>query len=798
MVLFLTSSFIEYKDINDPGPVHLLSDFGFTNNLKKYWRDNSGLLVIAADPDDIRANDIFAGRMHDAFVTAGMDVRETRILDSRNADSASDLVRKSDVVILAGGHAPTQNAFFKQIGLRELLTGFPGVIIALSAGSINCSKNTYMIPEREGEAADPEFVRFTDGLGLTDISIIPHYSYIKGVSVDGMNLVEDVFVPDSMGRKFYLIEDGSYFLIDNDVINFHGRGKVLENGTFGNIDTRISENDWNAVMTSGYISVFEIDVKTGAVYVKYTCDFLNKYDISVTKCGTIQNFITEFASKIVIENEREAFLSEVCPDNIDEEIRTLGSFSRTIHTEKGGIRRALDFRIRQLEYDYSMGICIIQDVTEMVDRDWMTDILSRTGFLRDAESLLKRLDLSIGYSLIYTNIQGFKTINDLFGEESGDQVIFMVRDQIRDLLEPLLISRLESDHFVAIVKNEFLKPSRLRKLSSMTYRSAYKKYDFNVTCGIYHIIDSTVSIGLMIDRAKLAESNISDTDTAMYSEYNDKMRSDYVNQMILVSDLGDAIKEKEMVSFYQPIVDTYTRKIVSAESLIRWKHHDLGMVPPGMFIPALETSGKVSRVDLYMAETVFGMLINNAREGLPIVPVSINLSRVDFYDPTLLDRIREMLDDADFPTGAAKIEITESAYANLERNALDFLDTLKEKKVRILLDDYGSGMSSLSTLESYEFDTIKLDIGFIRKIGQSKKAETIIRSTISMAHDFGSDVIAEGVETEQQLAFLSDAGCDMIQGYFFYRPMNEEDFNDIINNPAKTQMMLTGKDRFMI
>ena len=217
----------------------------------------------------------------------------------------------------------------------------------------------------------------------------------------------------------------------------------------------------------------------------------------------------------------------------------------------------------------------------------------------------------------------------------------------------------------------------------------------------------------------------------------------------------------------------------------------MGMVSPGLFIPALEQSGKVSRVDLYMAETVFGLLLKNAREGLPIVPISINLSRVDFYDPSLLERIKEILEEKDFPEGAAKIEITESAYANLERNALDFLKSMKEKKVRILLDDYGSGMSSLSTLESYEFDTIKLDIGFIRKIDQSPKAETIIRSTINMAHAFGADVIAEGVETEKQLAFLSDAGCDMIQGYYFYRPMSEEDFVHIMDNPSKTDMRLT-------
>ena len=792
MVLFLTSSFIEYKDLNNPLPVHLLSDYGFVDNIAKYWVEGSGLLVVAADPAAERVNDLTTSRIAEAFRLAGLSVGEAKVLDNRTAGRAFDLVRKSDVIILAGGHAPTQNAFFKEIGLKELLVGYPGIIVSLSAGSVNCAENAYLFPEVEGESDDPEFVRFTSGLGLTDISIIPHASYFRGYKIDGKDLINDIILPDSYNRKFYLIEDGSYFLVDNDVIRFRGRGEVLENGTLGKFDTSVTENDWNAVMAGGYICVFEVNPNTGATCMKYTSDFLNRYDVSVTKSGNIQNFIKDFAAKLVVEKERQALLDQMNPDLIDEEVKTLGSYSRTVHTEKGGIRRALDIRIRPVEEDYSMGICIIQDITEMIDRDWMTDILSRTGFLRDADKCIRSLDLSQGYSLVYTNIRGFKTINDLFGEESGDLVIFMVRDRIKEVLEPLLIGRLDSDHFVAIVKNDHLKTSRLRKLSQMTYKSAYKEYDFTVTCGVFHITDSGISVGLMIDRAKLAESSLSDTDTVMYGEYTDKMRSDYVNHMILISDLGEALRHKELISYFQPIVDTKTRKIVSAESLVRWRHHDLGMVPPGLFIPALEKSGKVSRVDLYMAETVFGMLLEDAKEGHPIVPVSINLSRIDFYDPSLLDRIREILHDDAFPKGAAKIEITESAYANLERNAIDFLNSMKEKKVRIMLDDYGSGLSSLSTLESYDFNTLKLDIGFIRKIGQSERAETIIRSTISMAHEFGADVIAEGVETEQQVSFLSDAGCDMIQGYYFYRPMPEEDFRDLLNNPAKTQMMLTG------
>ena len=166
----------------------------------------------------------------------------------------------------------------------------------------------------------------------------------------------------------------------------------------------------------------------------------------------------------------------------------------------------------------------------------MTDVLSRTGFLRDADRMLRRLDLSAGYSLIYTNIRGFKTINDLFGEESGDSVIFMVRDKIKEVLEPLVMGRLDSDHFVAIVKNDLIKNNRMRKLNQMTFRTEYKMFDFTVTCGIYHITDAGVSVGLMIDRAKLAESGISESDAVLHAEYTDKMRIDYVNHMILVSD----------------------------------------------------------------------------------------------------------------------------------------------------------------------------------------------------------------------------------------------------------------------
>ncbi len=794
MVIFLTSSFIEYRGVTDDEPVHILRDNGFSERLKKHWRKDSALLVVSANPADYEENDKTAEKLSAAFEDEGFSVGETGILDDRTSENAWDLIKKSDVIVLAGGNASAQNMFFREIGLKELLRGFPGIIISTGEGSMNLAENAYLYPSTDEEAKNPAFVKEREGLGLTDISVIPHSSSLRKAVLNEKKLVDDIIFPDSEGRKFYFIDDGSYFIIDGDVTRFHGDGEVLENGVFSKIDMYVSESDWDAVMTGGYICVFGIDPSTQRIFPKFTGDFLKKYDVSVVKSKFFTDFIEDFTSKVVVEKERASVLDECSPSVISSEIDSLGNFSRVVHSEKGGYRRAFDLRIRRLEGEDG-DICIIQDITEMIDRDWMTDVLSRTGFLRDAQKRISELDLSVGYSLIYTNIRGFKTINELFGEESGDAVIFMVRDQLIRVLEPIMLGRLESDHFVLIVRDEFVKNKRLGKLSQMTFKSTYKAYDFNVTFGVYHINDSAVSIGLMVDRAKLAESNLKYSDNATYMEYTDKMRTDYVNRMLLISDVGEAMDQKEFMAYYQPIVDAYTHRVVSAESLIRWRHHDLGMVSPGLFIPALEKSGKVSRVDLFMAEEVFGMLKESAAEGLPIVPVSINLSRIDFYDPILLDKIREMLIARDFPAGAAKIEITESAYANLERNALDFLDAMKEKNVKILLDDYGSGMSSLSTLESYEFDTIKLDIGFIRKIGQSPKAETIIRSTIGMAHAFGADVIAEGVENDQQLSFLADAGCDMIQGYYFYKPMPEEDFIDILNNPGKTEMMVTwGKD----
>ena len=168
--------------------------------------------------------------------------------------------------------------------------------------------------------------------------------------------------------------------------------------------------------------------------------------------------------------------------------------------------------------------------------------------------------------------------------------------------------------------------------------------------------------------------------------------------------------------------------------------------------------------------------IDRIKKGENVIPCAVNLSRVDFYDTRLLEMLKYKLGRLKDVKNILKLEVTESAYAVLESDAFSFLEEMKKLGLSLLLDDFGSGMSSLSTVESFEFDTIKLDMGFIAKIGKSKKAEAIIKHTIGMSHDVGAKVVAEGVESKEQLEFLQAVECDMIQGYYFYKPMPEEEF----------------------
>ncbi len=230
MICFLTSR----PDI--PGTDFILNPANrFIEELRQYYPRPCRALYICSDPDDWEKMDRYASVMKKSFEGAGFSFQSFRTLDGRNESRTRELVRESDLLILAGGHVPTQNRFFNRIGLRDALRNFGGIVIGISAGSMNSADVVYAQPEEEGEAVDPAYQRFLPGLGLTKAMLLPHYQEIKDDVLDGLRLFADVTCPDSMGRTFYAIPDGSYLFVHSGVEELRGEAYRIKDGVLTQI-----------------------------------------------------------------------------------------------------------------------------------------------------------------------------------------------------------------------------------------------------------------------------------------------------------------------------------------------------------------------------------------------------------------------------------------------------------------------------------------------------------------------------------------------------------------------------------
>jgi len=695
----------------------------------------------------------------------------------------------------------------KRCGLKELINDreiFDGIFIGLSAGAVNAAENVYLPPELPGEAADPDFVKFTDGLGLTGINIMPHIEYEKTVILDGMKLVDEILAQDSRGREIYMIPDGAYFIIRNGVTEFFGEGEIMENGSTRPLHAGIIHSDnarlrrecselvndgaryFHSIVKDRYDCIMEVDSESGRTTFLHIGDFLLERGIIPINIDTLEELNRLLAEKLVVPEEQQPFLEQSTLEVILDEIANKRVYARTVHLNTGDEIKAYDLRVRLIAGDKRRLMVSYTDISMVLDHDWMTDEYSRLGFIAQAEKMLKEPEYQKGYSVVYANVQGFKAVNDLLGRHSGDMVIFMTRDVLASSLHPVLLARLESDHFALIVKTQYLTNARLEEMCRQCYVEESKRLPILIRCGICHIDGEDggdeMKIQRLLDRAKLAENTLDPSHGGCYAVCDQKMSDDYVNRRWLVSQIDNAFAKGEFQTYYQPVVDTMTGEIASAEALIRWHHSERGMISPGQFVPVYEKEGCITRIDSFMVNSVIAFNHSRMLKKQKVVPCAVNLSRVDFYDVRLLEMLKTKLVHQINIKDMLKLEVTESAYAELESDAISFLNEMKALGLALMLDDFGSGMSSFSTLENFEFDIIKIDMGFISQIGKGRKAESIIKHIIGLSHDVGAKVVAEGVETKEQFAFLQSVSCDMIQGYYFYKPMTEAEFAKLLDN----------------
>jgi EAL domain-containing protein (putative c-di-GMP-specific phosphodiesterase class I) len=258
------------------------------------------------------------------------------------------------------------------------------------------------------------------------------------------------------------------------------------------------------------------------------------------------------------------------------------------------------------------------------------------------------------------------------------------------------------------------------------------------------------------------------------------MKNEILMKMKLTNSLYRALERDEFVLHYQPQVCTKTKKVIAAEALIRWNHPDLGMIPPSVFIPLAEQTGLIGSIGEWVLRTACIQCKLWHTSGLLPIRIAVNVSVIQFRNPDLISQIERILKETQLEPQYLELEITESVAINESEYIIEVLNALKKLGISISIDDFGTEYSSLSRLTSMPIDRIKMDIQFIRSIHKSDKDKAIALGIIGLAHNLGLKVIAEGVETEMQMDFLSQKKCDEIQGFYFYRPVNAEDFEKIL------------------
>lgn len=415
-----------------------------------------------------------------------------------------------------------------------------------------------------------------------------------------------------------------------------------------------------------------------------------------------------------------------------------------------------------------------------LEKDSLTGLYSKEFFYQRVNDTLGQ-NPDEKFEIICTDIENFKVVNEKYGNSVGDEVLAFLASEFPKVIPGYEIGgRLSGDLFaflrrdveIADKENVFKKVLQGSPVSNIVI-----KY------GIYHV-DRNYTVQGMCDRALLAVESIKGKYDINISEYDDNLRKDLLKQQQIIDNMESALVENQFKVYYQPKHDLKTDSIGGAEALIRWIHPIYGFMNPGEFIPIFEQNGFISKVDEYVCVQVCETIERWRKEGKKIVPISINLSRRDFENPELAEMIIRIVDKRNIPHEYLHIEVTESAFSDNPQQISYIVNQLHSAGFVIELDDFGSGYSSLTTLSSMDIDIMKLDMSLIRN-DDPDADRNALEFSMQLAHMMKIKTVSEGVETEDQMNRIKSLGGDYIQGYYYSRPLPEDQFDEYMKSMDK-------------
>ena len=420
-----------------------------------------------------------------------------------------------------------------------------------------------------------------------------------------------------------------------------------------------------------------------------------------------------------------------------------------------------------------------RDIIRWTERDHLTGLYNREYFYRYAAQYdVYHKDQAT--DAIVLDINHFHIINERYGKNYGDEVLKLIGEKVLEAVRESggIVCRREADTFLVYCPHRSDYEEILDNASVTLRGDGRNENRVRLRMGVYSDVDKTIDIERRFDRAKLAADTVKNSYTKAIGIYDDSLHESEIFAEQLLDGFETALREKQFEVVYQPKFNIRPQEpvLTSAEVLVRWKHPQLGTVSPAVFIPLFEQNGLIRQLDDYIWREAASRMKDWKSRNVDLVPVSVNVSRIDLYDPFFVERMQEIMETSGLSPAEFYLEVTESAYTENSDQIIQTVTRLREKGFRIEMDDFGSGYSSLNMISTLPIDALKLDMEFIRNAFRERKDTRLLEVVIQLAESLEVPTIAEGVETAEQMLTLKTMGCDIVQGYYFSRPLSAAEF----------------------
>ena len=426
-----------------------------------------------------------------------------------------------------------------------------------------------------------------------------------------------------------------------------------------------------------------------------------------------------------------------------------------------------------------------RNTLKVTERDRLTGLYNKDFFYHYAFQL-DQFHPDAPTDAIYFDINHFHSINDRFGKSYGDEVLKLIATQALNIIKESggIVCRYEPDRFLFYCPHRTDYDRMLERMTITLKDDTTENNRVRLRMGVYSNTDKSLDIERRFDRAKMAADSVKDNLVNPIGYYDSSLRDTEVLEEQLIDAFPAAIRENQFSVYFQPKFDVRNEKPIlsSAEALTRWKHPKLGLISPAVFIPLFEKNGLIQTLDHYVWREAARKIREWKNRWGMTIPVSVNVSRVDLYDSDLIEKMMDIVNDNGLGTEDLLLEITESAYTDNSQFIIQKAKMLRDLGFKIEMDDFGTGYSSLNMLLTLPIDALKLDMLFVRSAFGEKKDTRIIEAMIQLSKSLNIQTIAEGVETEEQVAELKSLGCDIIQGYYFSKPLPAEEFERFVSD----------------